>query len=146
MAEKKPKIVEKAEKRIKPKISKEIKEKLALRKTIKSKKPVFLRQEWFRYKSFGKKWRIPKGIHSKLKRHYGYRPDIPSIGYGSPKEVKFLHPSGFKDILVANVHDLEKINPSTEAARIAHTVGAKKKSQLEKRADELGIRVLNRSV
>jgi large subunit ribosomal protein L32e len=68
-----------------------------------------------------------------------------SIGYGSPKEARYLHPSGFKEVRVWNVKDLEKINPEQEAARVAHQVGMKKRLDIEAKADELKIRVLNRS-
>ncbi|MDI6708050.1 MAG: 50S ribosomal protein L32e [Candidatus Thermoplasmatota archaeon] len=139
------KIVEKELPKITPKLTKELKQKLELRKIIKSKKPNFKRQEWFRYKRLGEKWRSPKGIHSKLKRHFKYRIDVPSIGYGSPKLVRGLHNLGFKEVVVHNIKELESINPKLEAARIAHNVGTRKRLALEKRADELAIRVLNRS-
>jgi large subunit ribosomal protein L32e len=139
------KIVEKEVPKPKPKLTKEQIKYLKLRKAIKNKKPNFLRQEWFRYKRLGEKWRAPKGIHSKLKRGFKYRIDVPSIGYGAPKCVKYLHPLGFKEVLVHNIKELEKLKPSIEAARIAHTVGRKKRIELEKRADELAIKVLNRS-
>lgn len=142
--EEKIEIVEKAPPKPKPKLTKELKKRLELRKIIKSKKPSFRRQEWFRYKRLSKKWRAPKGIHSKLKRRFKYRAAIPRIGYGSPKEVRGLGPSGFKEILVFNLNELEKINPSGEAVRIAHGVGKKKRDELEHRCDELGIRILNR--
>ncbi len=41
--------------------------------------------------------------------------------------------------------DLLRVKPETEAARIAHQVGMKKRLELEEKADELKIRVLNRS-
>ena len=140
----KPKIVEKEIKKIKPKLTKELKEKLKLREKMKKRKPVFLRQEWFRYKRVGMKWRKAKGIHSKMKKHVKYRIPSPRIGYSSPKEVRGLHPSGFKEIMVYNINGIEKINPGTEAVRIGHSVGAKKRNEIEKKADTLGIRILNR--
>lgn len=137
-------IVEKEIKKIKPKLTKELKEKLKLREKMKRMKPEFLRQEWFRYKRVGMKWRKAKGIHSKMKKHVKYRIPSPRIGYSSPKEVRGLHSSGFKEILIYNINEIEKINPGTEAVRIGHSVGAKKRNEIEKKADSLGIRVLNR--
>jgi large subunit ribosomal protein L32e len=137
-------IVEKEIKKIKPKLSKEMKEKLELRSEMKKRKPDFLRQEWFRYKRVGMKWRKAKGIHSKMKKHVKYRIASPRIGYSSPKEVKGLHSSGFKEIIVYNASEIEKINPNTEALRIGHSVGAKKRNEIEKKADNMGIRILNR--
>jgi large subunit ribosomal protein L32e len=84
-------------------------------------------------------------MHSKMRQHYRYRGNVVSAGYGTPKGAKHLHPSGFKEIMVHNVKDLERINPELEAARIGHKVGMKKREQIEEKADELKIRVLNRS-
>jgi large subunit ribosomal protein L32e len=129
--------------KIKPDLSVELKSSLKTREYKKSKSPVFRRQEWFRYKRLGTAWRRPKGKHSKMRRHKGYRPNVVSIGYGGPSKTKNLHPSGFKEIMVYNVNDLEKIDPKTEAARIGHSVGVRKRIEIGEKADELGIRVLN---
>ena len=128
----------------KPVLDKGTKLHLSVRRQRKQRKPKFRRQEWFRYKRLGKSWRRPKGLHSKMRLHRKYRPNVVRIGYGSPKTVRGLHPSGFKDILVYNVNDLKDIDPTTEAARIGHSVGTKKRIELEKKAEELGIRVLNK--
>ncbi|MEM2597607.1 MAG: eL32 family ribosomal protein, partial [Thermofilum sp.] len=54
-----------------------------------------------------------------------------------------LHPSGFEEVLVHNVKDLERIDPKRQAVRIAATVGRRKRAEILKRAEELGITVLN---
>jgi large subunit ribosomal protein L32e len=131
--------------KIKPELDAKTIDLLAKRAAIDDRRPAFLRQEWFRFARLGEKWRKPKGIHSKMRRHYGYRPPIVSIGYGSPKEVRGYHPSGFQEVMVHNPAQLEKINPKVQAARVGGTVGFKKRLAIEKRADELGIRVLNRT-
>jgi large subunit ribosomal protein L32e len=131
--------------KIKPELDAKTIDLLAKRAAIDDRRPAFLRQEWFRFARLGEKWRKPKGIHSKMRRHYGYRPPIVSIGYGSPKEVRGYHPSGFQEVMVHNPAQLEKINPKIQAARVGGTVGFKKRLAIEKRADELGIRVLNRT-
>ncbi len=131
--------------KIKPELDAKTRDLLAKRAAIDDRRPAFLRQEWFRFARLGEKWRKPKGIHSKMRRHYGYRPPIVSIGYGSPKEVRGYHPSGFQEVMVHNPSQLEKINPKIQAARVGGTVGFKKRLAIEKRADELGIRVLNRT-
>lgn len=140
----KVKVVEKEIKKIKPKLPLEIKEKLKLREEMKKRKPEFLRQEWFRYKELGMKWRKGKGIHSKIKKHVRYRTASPRIGYSSPKEVRGLHSSGFREIMVYNVNEIDSVNKDTEAIRIGHSVGAKKRNEMEKKAENMGIRVLNR--
>lgn len=131
--------------KIKPELDARTRDLLAKRAAIDDRRPAFLRQEWFRFARLGEIWRKPKGIHSKMRRHYGYRPPIVSIGYGSPKEVRGYHPSGFQEVMVHNPAQLEKINPKIQAARVGGTVGFKKRQAIEKRADELGIRVLNRT-
>jgi large subunit ribosomal protein L32e len=129
--------------KIKPDLSKEVKHKLVVRRGIKKKTPEFRRQEWFRYKKLGTSWRRPRGIQSKARKHKGYRVNVVSIGYGAPAEARNLHPSGFKEVLVHNTADLEKIDPKVQAARIGHSVGTRKRMAIEAKADELGIRVLN---
>jgi len=132
--------------KLKPKLSKEMLDALKLRAEIDARRPEFLRQEWHRRKRLQRvKWRKPVGDHSKMRQHYGYRPNVVSIGYGSPKAARYLHPSGFREVMVHNVKDLEKIRPEQEAARVAHPVGMKKRLEIEAKADELGIRILNRS-
>jgi len=132
--------------KLKPKLSKEMLEALKKKAEIGARRPAFLRQEWHRRQRLqGVKWRKPQGDHSKMRQHYGYRPNVVSIGYGSPKAARYLHPSGFKEVLVWNVKDLDKIKPELEAARVAHQVGMRKRLEIEEKADELGIRILNRS-
>jgi len=128
----------------KPELTPEIKTALARKKYLSSKRVEFHRQEWFRYKRLGDAWRRPRGIHSKQRRHYKWRPPVVSIGYRTPKAARGLHPSGFKEMLVHNVAELDFINPKLEAARIAHGVGMRKRKDIVKKADELGIRILNR--
>lgn len=132
--------------KIKPQLDDDIKEALKKRAEIKKRKPKFRRQEWFRYKKLGDKWRKPKGLHSKMRRNLKYRPNCARVGYGSPKIVRDLHPSGFKEVLIHNLNELEKINPKNQAARIAHSVGFRKRENIIERADEKGIRILNRGV
>ena len=120
-----------------------IKELLKLREEIASRRPEFVRQESWRYKRVKPSWRKPKGIDSKMRLRVKGWPKIVKIGYRGPAAVRGLHPSGYRDVLVYNVSDLEHLNPETEAARIAHTVGAKKRMEILAKAKELGIKVLN---
>ncbi len=107
------------------------------------KLPKFLRQSWQAYKRLGKKWRRPRGIHSKLRRKERGKGFIPKPGYGAPKSLKWLHPSGMKEVLVFNVNDLQKIDSKTEAVKIAHAVGKRKRAEILKKAEEKKIKVLN---
>ncbi len=128
----------------KPELDDQTKALLLKRKEIDSRRPQFLRQEWFRYQKLEGKWRKPRGMHSKMRRHYGYRPPIVSIGYRGPAEVRGLHPSGFKEVMVFNVSQLNGIDPKVQAVRIGGTVGARKRGDIIAKADQEGIRVLNR--
>ena len=127
----------------KPKLAKEIKKGLALRKEIKKRTPNFLREEWFRYKRIQKNWRRPDGITSKMRINLKYRPSKVRVGFRGPKKVRGLHSSGFKEVIVFNVNDLKEIDPNTQAARIGSSVGTKKRMDIEKKAEELEIRILN---
>jgi len=130
--------------KIKPTLDPTVRRMLEVRRAIASRRPRFLRQEWFRHPRLGMKWRKPMGRHTKLRRHLGYRPNVVSIGYRGPKAVRGLHPSGFREVLVHTVRDLERIDPKVEAARISSTVGMRRRTEIHAAADEQGIRILNR--
>ncbi len=123
-----------------------IAELLNLRRRLQDRRPQFRRQEWFRYRKLGKKWRRPRGRHSKLRRRFGYRGPVPSSGRGGPRKVRGLHPAGFEEVRVYRPEDLEGLDPKTQAVRIGHTVGTRKRLAIQERADEVGVRVLNRVV
>lgn len=127
----------------KPKLSKELKEKLRIRKQIKNRTPEFLREEWFRYGKISKTWRKPDGLTSKMRMHKKYRPSVVRVGFRGPKNARGLHPSGFEEVFVFNVNDLSRIDPSKQAARIGGSVGTKKRLDIQKKAEELDIRILN---
>ena len=127
----------------KPVLPEEIKQKLIVRKKIKKRTPRFLREEWFRYKRIPKNWRRPDGITSKMRINKKYRPPRVRVGFRGPREVRGFHPSGFEEVIVYNVNDLENVNPKTQAVRIGGAVGTKKRLDIKKRAEELDVRILN---
>ena len=128
----------------KPKLSNTKKQLLGERRRRKNQQPTFRRQEWFRYKRLGDSYRKPRGLQSKMRKNLKYRSPMARIGYGTNKEVRGLHPSGFEEVLVYNPKDLEGLDPKKQAARIGHQVGTRKRIAIEDKADELGIRILNR--
>jgi large subunit ribosomal protein L32e len=116
---------------------------LKLRKKIKGRKPKFVQQgsqNLVRVKSV---WRHPRGKHSKLREHKKAKGFMPTAGYGSPRSVRFLHPSGFAEVMVRNVNDLSSIRPDKQACRIAASVGRKKRIEIMKKSNEMKIKVLN---
>ena len=113
------------------------------RERIMNKKPKFRAEESWRYKRVKENWRKARGIDSKMRRKVKGWPRTPTVGYRGPKKARYLHPSGFAEVLVHNIDDLEKIDPKTQAIRISHTVGAKKRIEISTRAEEKGVRILN---
>jgi large subunit ribosomal protein L32e len=107
------------------------------------KKPKFKRHGEGILKRVGEKWRRPRGWHSKLRKKMKSKGKVPSPGYGAPKELRFLHPSGYKEVLIRNLKDLEKIDKEKEAIKIASTVGKKKRNMIIEKAKNLGIKILN---
>ena len=131
--------------RQKPKLDDETKAALAFRKAQLKKQPAFRRQEWFRYRRLSRTgWRKPKGNDSSMRKNRKYRPPMARIGFGKLASVRGLHPSGFREVMVHRPDDLDAIDPNTEAARVGARVGGRKRAIIHERADELGIRVLNR--
>jgi len=116
---------------------------LELRARLKAKKPKFRRQESWRYKRVSEVWRKPDGIDSKMRSKIKGWPKSAETGYRGPREARYVHPSGFREVLVRNVDDLADIDPQTQAVRIAHTVGLKKRAEISSRAGERSIYVLN---
>jgi large subunit ribosomal protein L32e len=129
--------------KIKPQLNEKEKEQLVIRRQIKKRTPYFLRDEGFRYKRIPKNWRRPTGYTSKLRINLKYRPSKVRVGFRAPKLVRGLHASGFEEVMVHTVKELDAIDPKKQAVRIGGTVGTKKRLEISKRADELAIRVLN---
>ena len=116
---------------------------LAARKKIAEKRPEFIRQESWRYDRLAENWRKPKGKDNKMRKQKSGMPAIVKIGYGGPKVSRGLHPSGYTDNIVHNVVEVTKLDPKKDAARIAHTVGKRKRIEIIAKASQIGIKVLN---
>jgi len=115
---------------------------LQLRSEKKSRKPAFVTQDSWKRKEVPRAWRKPRGLHSKMRLKHRGNPKIPSQGYRSPREVRYLHPSGVKAVVVNSVKQLEV---AKDAVIIASTVGIKKKLAMMKAATEKKLTVLNLS-
>jgi len=116
---------------------------LRLREKIKRKKPDFVRQESWRYDRLKENWRRPKGIDNKMRRKIKGWPPTVNVGYRGPKAARGLHPSGYEEVLVYTVEDVKKVDPKTQAIRIAHTVGKKRRLQIIQEAKKRKIIILN---
>ncbi|MBC64752.1 MAG: 50S ribosomal protein L32e [Euryarchaeota archaeon] len=131
--------------RQKPVLDEETKANLAIRTSQMKKQPKFRRQEWYRYQRLSKSgWRKPKGMQSKQRLNMKYRTPMARVGYGKISAVRGLHSSGFEDVLVNQPSDLDGLDPERQAVRVGASVGNRKRAKIHDRADDLGLRVLNR--
>ena len=65
------------------------------------------------------------------------------IGYSRATAIRGLHPSGLREVLIHRPLDLEKLDPKTNAARIAHGVGENKRLLIIEEATRRGVHLLN---
>jgi len=103
----------------------------------------------FKRDGYGKKrqlsdsWRKPRGQHNKQREQKKAKGALPKPGFGSPIAVRGMHPSGFFEVLISSVKELEGIDPKTHAVRIGATVGDRARGGLQEKALGAGFKVLN---
>lgn len=112
----------------------------------KRKKPQFLRRDWHRKLKLGGrrkklKWRRARGRHSKIRQKWKGFAKAPSIGYGSPREIRSLI-QGRKTVYVGNMKDLEKIR-NDESGIISSSLGKKKRIEISEKSLKMGIKFVN---
>ena len=106
-------------------------------------KPQFNRQDHHVKKRTPTSWRRPRGQLSKQRRCVKGKGDTVEAGFRTPTAVRGTHPSGFEEVRVENVDDLDGVDGDREAVRIGATVGARKRERIEEVAEAEEIRVLN---
>ena len=110
------------------------------------KRPKFIRSDTNRFSRLGKnrrklhKWRRVRGKSNKLRLGRGGYSKVPAVGFKSPR-IESGKINGFVPKLVHNLAELNSLGKN-EAAIIAR-IGARKKIELIKKADELKIKILN---
>jgi len=106
----------------------------------------------FKRDGFGKKrqlsdsWRKPRGQHNKQREQKKAKGAHPTPGFGSPVAVRGMHPSGFFEVLVTSIKELEGLDPKTQAVRIAAGIGNLKRVALQDAAQAKGLKILNARV
>ena len=116
---------------------------MRLRKRMSQKRPHFRQFEEWRLVRIKDHWRKPKGIDNKMRQKRKGWPRTVNVGYGSPKAVRHLHPSGFEEVAIFNVGDLTIVDPETQVARIGGSVGRRKRKEILREAAGQGIKILN---
>lgn len=115
---------------------------------VKKRTKRFIRHQADQFKRIARSsWRKPKGIDGRVRRRFKGAIPMPSIGYGSDRKTRNVHPNGFKSVVVNNVGELEMLmmHNRTFAATIAHAVSVRGRQAIVSRAEQLAIRVTNAS-
>ena|SRR3990172_13238245 len=107
------------------------------------KRPAFVRQGGTYLKRLHGKWRRARGNSNKQRMHRKSRGSMPTPGYGAPYDLRYMHPSGFREVLINNSSELKMLDPKVHACRIATSVGKKKRIDIMKAAHEMKLTVLN---
>ena len=117
---------------------------LAVRKQVKTRKPKFRRSQANQFAKLRNTdtWRKPKGMGNKIRRGRRGQPSMPTVGYGSPAEVRGLGFSGLNEVIVSNVSDLDKITKD-DIVVISRTLGAKKKLEVLNAIKSKNLKVAN---
>jgi large subunit ribosomal protein L32e len=118
-------------------------EKMRLIRVRNGIRPRFQRRGIHDKKRLADVWRKPKGRHNKLRRQIRAKGPLPRPGYGSPARVRGLHPCGLLDMLVHNEGMIASLDPEVHAVRIAARVGKRKKMEIQRKAEDAGLKVLN---
>ncbi len=114
---------------------------LRVRARQKAKKPAFNFHDSHKKKRLPTSWRKPRGLHNKLRQQVAAKGRMVRPGFCSPKAVRGFHPCGLQEVLVNNVAELAKAGGCV--VRIAAAVGMRKRMEIEAKAKEMGLRVLN---
>lgn len=72
---------------------------------------------------------------------------MPNIGYRSNKKTRHILPNGLRTFIVKNSSELKALLMHTDkySATIASSVGSRKRSELIKLAEQLGVKVNNKN-
>ncbi len=106
------------------------------------KKPKFLQQDYHKKPGLKKKWKRPKGLHSKMRlKKRGYRRGV-SKGYKAAKKERGLY-KGLKVIKIGSPKDLKIIEKEKTGIVISKNIGLKKRLEIVKGIEKEGLKVIN---
>jgi len=112
---------------------------------VKKRTKTFKRFHSDMFKTVKEAWRKPRGIDNRQRRGFRGNAPMPNIGYGSAKATRHMLPSGFRKVTINNVAELEMLMMTNRfnAAEVAHSVSARKRIAIIKRAKELDVKIIN---
>jgi large subunit ribosomal protein L32e len=116
---------------------------LEIRKNMKKRRPSFRRVESWRYIRVKDSWRKARGIDSRTRKKTKAGVTSPSVGYRTPKKTRGLHPSGYEEMRVVKLSDVQNLNPKRHAIKISRRLGAKKRIELIDFAQKRNFKILN---
>jgi large subunit ribosomal protein L32e len=105
--------------------------------------PKFRRQESWKYDKLSEAWRRPKGLDNKMRKETKGVPPTVKVGYGTPKTIRGLHPSGLRPVMVSNVEQVERLPDQDVIVVISARVGRRMKRAITDKARSIGVRVAN---
>lgn len=116
---------------------------LRIAQAKKKRMPKFRHEQAHRWKRVSNSWRRTRGIDSATREKKKGRIAMVSSGYRTPKAVRNLHPSLYREVHVYRPADLEGLDPEMHAVKIGGAVGARKRQEILALAEEKQIMVLN---
>ncbi|MBI4895757.1 MAG: hypothetical protein HY831_04670 [Candidatus Aenigmarchaeota archaeon] len=102
----------------------------------------FPRQNSFRFKKLGEKWRRPRGGQSKTRMDRKGRARKPKPGYGSPANERFSI-NGVTPIFIRSVQDLHSLKAG-DIIMISSTLGLKSAAEIGKISKTKGLKIFNK--
>ena len=116
---------------------------MELRKNINKKRPSFRRVESWRHKRVKDPWRKARGIDSRTRIKSKSGVKSPGKGYRGPKQIRGIHPSGYEEVRVETIKEIENLSNNKHVLKISSNLGAKKRMALIDYSKRRGFRILN---
>jgi large subunit ribosomal protein L32e len=119
----------------------EISRLLEVKKKINKKRPNFIREGSQNSVRIGKKWRKPRGLHSKMRHQAaGHRARV-KTGFMSPSKTRNLDKDGFCLVLVDKIDQIDKLDPKVHKLILSSKLGKKKLLVFLEKSHEKGFKI-----